>query len=76
MDRSHSAGRIARPGDAFEDAAVFTQGTPRGLFGSMGLMGDLLIIGELVAHDSSPQFGSLNHRGLARRNEAGWTLAG
>ncbi|WP_179867950.1 NADPH-dependent F420 reductase [Rhizobium anhuiense] len=29
------------------------------------------IIGEFVAHDSSPQFGSLNHRGLARRSASG-----
>ena len=26
------------------------------------------MIGEFVAHDSSPQFESLNHRVLARRN--------
>lgn len=36
------------------------------------------IIGEFVAHGSSPQFGSLNYRGLARRNATrqgpGWTL--
>ncbi|MEH2669487.1 hypothetical protein DXU07_08640 [Bradyrhizobium elkanii] len=36
------------------------------------------MIGEFVAHDSSPQFGSLNHRGsgLTRRFRAGpgWTL--
>jgi hypothetical protein len=29
------------------------------------------IIGEFVAHDSSPQFGSLNHRGSAKRNAPG-----
>src|SRR5215204_935468 len=29
------------------------------------------MIAELVAHDSSPQFGSLNHRGLANRNASG-----
>jgi hypothetical protein len=42
----------------------FTRGTPRGLFGSIGLM----VIREFVAHDSSPQFGSLNHEGLANAN--------
>ena len=29
------------------------------------------IIRECVAHDSSPQFGSLNHGGLAKRNASG-----
>jgi hypothetical protein len=29
------------------------------------------MISEFVAHDSSHQFGSLNHRGLANRNTSG-----
>ena len=43
----------------------FTRGTPRGLFGQHRLDGNPFIIGGFVAHDSSPQFGSLNHRGSA-----------
>ena len=42
----------------------FTRGTPRGLF-EHRLDGNLFIIGEFVAHDSSPQFRSLNQGGLA-----------
>lgn len=53
-----------------------TRGAPRSLFGSMGLMAIHFIIGEFVAHDSSPQFGSLNHRGLARRNATGQAPVG
>jgi hypothetical protein len=29
------------------------------------------MIGEFVAHDSSPQLGSLNHRGSAKRKAPG-----
>jgi hypothetical protein len=71
--------RAQDPEDAIEDTAVVNPTTPRGLFGSMGLNCNLFIIGEFVAHDSNPQFGSLNHRGLARRNfraGPGWTLTG
>ena len=39
------------------------------MFGSIGLMGSPFIVGEFVAHDSSPQSGSLNHRGLTHRKE-------
>jgi hypothetical protein len=39
----------------------FTRGTPRGLFGSIGLMGGPFITAEFVAHDSGLQFRTLNH---------------
>jgi hypothetical protein len=39
----------------------FTRGTPRGLFGSIGLMAAPVVVGEFVAHDSGLRFGSLNH---------------
>src|SRR5436190_16117443 len=40
----------------------FTRGTPRGLFGSIGLITGPLIVGQRVAHDSSPRFGELESR--------------
>ena len=38
-----------------------TRGTPRGLFGRSGLPAFHFIVGEFVAHDSRPRFGSLKH---------------
>jgi hypothetical protein len=35
------------------------------------LDGNPFMIGEFVAHDSSPRLRSLNHRGSAKRNAAG-----
>ncbi len=56
--------------DALRTRRSFTRGTPRG-FRQHGLDGSPFIIRELVAHDSSPQFGSLNHGGLVRCNASG-----
>jgi hypothetical protein len=58
----------------FRTRLSFTRGTPRGLFGSIGLMA-VHSVGEFVAHDSSPQFGSLNHGSPAKRNAPGPLLA-
>lgn len=56
------------PEDAIEDTAVVYPGNATRLVRQHGLDGDPFVVGEFLAHDSSPQFGSLNHRGLARRN--------
>jgi hypothetical protein len=45
----------------------FTRGTPRALFGSIGLIA-AHSIGEFVAHDWRLQFGSLNHVLTAKLN--------
>ena len=39
----------------------FKRRTPRGLFGSIGLMAGPFVVAEFVAHDSRLQFGSFNH---------------
>jgi hypothetical protein len=41
-----------------EYAPIFTRGTPSCLFGRNG---HPFVIGQFIAHDSRPQFGSLNH---------------
>jgi hypothetical protein len=58
----------------FRTRLSFTRGTPRGLFGSSRFDGDPFIVGEFVAHDLSPQFGSLNHGSPAKRNAPGPSL--
>ena len=58
----------------FRTRLSFTRGTPRGLFGSSRFDGDPFIIGEFVAHDSSPQFRRLNHGSPAKRNAPGPSL--
>ena len=45
------------PEDAVEDTSVVYRATPRGLFGSIGLMASHFIVGEFVAHDSTPRLG-------------------
>ena len=40
------------------------------------LDGNPFIVGEFVAHDSSPQFGNLNHSSPAKRNDSGTASVG
>jgi hypothetical protein len=49
----------------------FTRGTPRGFFGSIGLMAvhSCVTMGKFVAHGSSPRFRGLNHDPRAGLNE-------
>jgi hypothetical protein len=56
--------------DAIEDTTVVYPRNAARLVRQHRLDGNPFIIGEFVAHDSSPQFGSLNHRGPAERNAA------
>ena len=60
--------RSQDPEDAIEDATVIHSRHAARLIRQHGLDSSPFIIGEFVAHDSSSQFGSLNHRGLANRN--------
>src|SRR5580692_402781 len=56
------------PEDAVEDTSVVYPRNATRLIRQHGLDSSPFIIGEFVAHDSSSQFGSLDHRGLANRN--------
>ena len=49
--------RIARPEDAIKDTTVVYPKNATRLVGQHRLDGNPFIIGELIAHDSSPQFG-------------------
>jgi hypothetical protein len=53
--------------NAIEDTPVVRRNATR-LVRQHRLDGSPFIIGEFVAHDSSPQFGSLNHRRSANRS--------
>ena len=59
------------PENPVEDAAVVHPRNATRLVRQHRLDGDPFIIGEFVAHDSSPQFGSLNHGRPAKRNAPG-----
>jgi hypothetical protein len=56
------------PEDAVEDTSVVYPRNATRLAWQHGLDGNPFIISEFVAHDSSLQFGSLNHRGWGNRN--------
>jgi hypothetical protein len=56
------------PEDAVEDTSVVYPRNATRLIRQHGLDGNPFVICEFVAHDSSPQFGSLNHEGLANAN--------
>ncbi|GGI33945.1 hypothetical protein GCM10010987_76920 [Bradyrhizobium guangdongense] len=56
------------PEDAMEDTTVVHPRNATRLVRQHGLDGNPFMIGEFVAHDSNPQFGSLNHSDLVRRN--------
>ena len=56
------------PENAIEDTSVVHRGSATRLVRQHRLDGDPFMIGEFVAHDSSPLFGSLNHRGPAKRD--------
>src|SRR5882724_5024634 len=60
--------RAQDPEDAIEDTTVVHPRNATRLVRQHGLDGNPFMIGEFVAHDSSPQFGSLNHSDLVRRN--------
>lgn len=60
--------RSQDPEDAIKDTTVVNSRNTTRFVRQHGLNGNPFIIGEFVTHDSSPQFGSLNHRDLARRN--------
>lgn len=64
------------PEDAIEDTTVVNPRNAARLVRQHRLDGNPLIIGEFVAHDSSPQLGNLNHGGLPRRNGSGQAPAG
>lgn len=59
----------------FRTRPSFTRGTPRGLVRQHRLDGGPFMVGEFVVHDSSLQFGSLNHGSPAKRNAPGPLLA-
>ena len=60
--------RAQDPEDAIEDTTVVHPRNATRLVRQHGFDGNPFMIGEFVAHDSSPQFGSLNHSDLVRRN--------
>jgi hypothetical protein len=59
--------RTQHPKDAIEDTMIVCPRNATRLVGQHRLDGKPFIIGEFVAHDPSPQFGSLNHRRPAKR---------
>src|SRR5438128_9347952 len=59
------------PEDAIEDTTVVHPRNATRLVRQHRLDGNPFMIGEFVAHDSSPQLGSLNHAGSAKRNAPG-----
>src|SRR5215471_4423671 len=63
--------RSQDPENTVKDTSVVYPRNATRLVRQHGLDGDPFIISEFVAHDSSPQFGSLNHRGLANGNASG-----
>src|SRR3954468_3616904 len=56
------------PENAVEDTAVVYPRNATRFVRQHGLDGDPFIVSEFVAHDSPPQFGSLNHRRSSKRN--------
>src|SRR5262245_20739429 len=63
--------RSQDPEDAIEDTSVVHPRNATWLVRQHRPYGSPFIVGEFVAHDSSPQFGGLNHRGLTHRNASG-----
>ena len=61
--------RSQDPEDAIEDTSVVHPRNATWLVRQHRPYGSPFIVGEFVAHDSSPQSGSLNHRGLTHRKE-------
>jgi hypothetical protein len=59
------------PKDTIEDTTVVHPRNATRLVRQHRLDSNPFIIGEFVAHDSSPRFGSLNHGDLAGRNAPG-----
>ena len=59
------------PEDAIEDTSVVHPRNATRLVRQHRPYGSPFIVGEFVAHDSSPQFGSLNHGSPAKRNASG-----
>ena len=57
--------------DAIEDTTVVYPRNATRLVGQHRFDGNPFIIGEFIAHDSNPQFKSLNHRRPAKRNAPG-----
>ena len=60
--------RAQDPEDATEDTTVIHPRNAKRLVLQHGFDGNPFMIGEFIAHDSSPQFGSLNHSDLVCRN--------
>jgi hypothetical protein len=63
--------RSEDPEDAIEDASVVHPRNATRLVRQHRPYGSPFIVGEFVARDSSPQFGSLNHGSPAKRNASG-----
>ena len=61
--------RSQDPEDAIEDTSVVHPRNATWLVRQHRPYGSPFIVGEFVAHDPSPQSGSLNHRGLTHRKE-------
>ena len=61
--------RSQDPKDAIEDTSVVHPRNATWLVQQHRPYGSPFIVGEFVAHNSSPQSGSLNHRGLTPRKE-------
>jgi hypothetical protein len=74
--RFSCSSRAQDPKDAIGDTTVVSPRNATRPVRQHGIDGNPSIIGEFVAHDSSPQFGSLNQRGLAGRNASGQALIG
>ena len=55
------ADALHRAGDGARKRRSFTRRIPRGLFGSISLMGGPIVVAEFVAHDSGLRLRSLNH---------------
>src|SRR6185437_10016696 len=61
------------PEDAVEDTSVVYPRNTTGLVRQHRLDGKPFIVGEFVAHDSTPSLGVLNHGGRPKRNASGPT---
>ena len=60
--------QIARPKDAIEDATVVRPRHAAWLVRQHRFNGRPLVVGQFITHDSSPQFGDLNHGSRAGLN--------
>jgi hypothetical protein len=60
--------RSQDPEDAIEDTTVVRSSHAARLVRQHQLNGRPLVVGEFIAHDSSPQFGDLNHGSTAGLN--------